>query len=366
MTSPGAIARALAAQGLPSSLRLPSEPVSDEQWPILAMVLQGQRLPGLLTAAVAAGQLAVTEEQYDDVRSLQRDAAAKQLRIERLLLDVDLLLRDQGIPYRVIKGPSTARTLYAEPWQRQFGDLDLVFRSTDIDRAIATLCREMGAERPVGALRPDFDRRFGKGAELHLPDGREIDVHRTFVAGPLGLGLPLADFFAASDSFELGGRALPCLDAPHRFLLSCFGTLTARPRLPNLRDVAWSVVHGGLDLEQVDRLASRYGLTSVVDWGVRQAWEQLGIEATDPWVDASCRRPLDERALGPYIGADQSYAVRAMAASRAIPTIRAKAAYLRAIALPDRAHLGSRDTTRIGHLARGLWHAVRRHGRDLQ
>ena len=76
------------------------------------------------------------------------------------------------------------------------------------DEAIALLTAAGGRAR-YREPRPNFTARFGKGVCVVTTEGLEIDVHRTFVAGPFGLAIDAHDLFAAPETIDIGGVAIP-------------------------------------------------------------------------------------------------------------------------------------------------------------
>src|SRR4029453_14814298 len=112
------------------------------------------------------------------------------LRAERLLLRVTDCLDAHGIEARVLKGSALARTVYADPAWRAFGDVDLLVPAPRIDEVARLVAEQLGGVRRFPGRRPSFARGFGKDVLIRA-DGIELDIHRTFVTGPFGLTTPL-------------------------------------------------------------------------------------------------------------------------------------------------------------------------------
>ena len=110
----------------------------------------------------------------------------------------------EGIDFVVLKGPALAHTRYRDPSLRLFADLDLLVRSGQVDRRLAPPSAEPARRPPPScpSCGHGFDDRFGKEVMLRTPatadapDGFEIDLHRTLIAGALGLTIPLDELFA--------------------------------------------------------------------------------------------------------------------------------------------------------------------------
>ena len=351
---------AIAAYGLAGSQHeLPATPLADDCWQPLLAGARDERVSGLLATAVGDGHFPVTDAQYSQLAEWQNDEAAAALSLERMLLRVDALFRDAGIDYRVLKGPALAHTIYPDPAWRAFGDVDVIVPSDDFDAAVALL-ESVGARRRTPALRPGFDRRFGKGATILMPEGLELDLHRTFVSGPLGLTVKLEDVFAAETPFTLGGHTLHGLGRDERFVLACYHAALDRPaRLSSLRDIAQFVLTAELDVRRAHEVAASWRATAVMARAVNMTWETLAladVTSLSAWAARHVPDPVESRMIDSYIGGDRSYARQAIAALRVIPGITAKVAYARALAFPKRDHLDGRHTGRIAHVRRGTGH----------
>ncbi len=142
--------------------------------------------------------------------------------------------------------------------------------------------QDAGGRRRFSEVRPGFDRRWGKGACVVAADGTELDVHRTFVAGPFGLTVdlspPRARPGAVRDRRSRGARARPLQPVPARLL-------PRRARRPGraARDTARrraARAHHRPRRRARDRAAHRRGgPTRSSRRAVRLAWSRLGLGA---------------------------------------------------------------------------------------
>ena len=279
--------------------------------------------------------------------------------LERLLLAVADRFGDAGIDFRVLKGPSVAHVDYPEPALRSFGDLDLLVRGADFAGAVAVLEAD-GGRRAVPEMRRGFDQRFGKGATISMPGQLEVDLHRTFVAGPLGMMIDLEGLFQTSTGFVLGDRLLVGLGTEERFLHACVHAALGRPaRLNSLRDIAQMALGGDLDLARVYGLADAWRARAVLARAVNLAWTTLAVSdsvALSAWAERFRPGPDDRRLLDAYVGGDRSFTRQAIATFRVIPRRRDKVAYARSLLFPERPYLEARDTGRFDHVRRGSAH----------
>lgn len=350
---------AVAGYGVDGGRPMPREPVEPSVWPEFLIRVAQQRMVGLLATAIINEAFPITDLQRAAVADLETQVAVASLILERLLLDVAARFDYDRIDFRVLKGSAVAHNDYPDPSLRSFGDVDLLVRPTDFGRAVFAL-EAMGGRRVVPELRPDFDRRFGKGAVVGMPDDLEIDLHRTFVAGALGMTIDLDALFATATPFTLGDRKLLALATEERFVHACIhAALEHQVRRHSLRDVAQMASTGGLDAARVVGLAEDWRCRAVVARAISLAWETLDLDDVVPLSNWGLRyrsHPRERRLLDAYLGGDGSYTRRALSALFVIQRPRDKLAYARALLFPQQRHLDARNSGRVGHVLRGVNH----------
>ncbi len=361
------LAQAVTAHGLDGALALPGAPVEPPIWAHLMAVARHERITGFLVEAILAGALPVTAEQADEAKVAHRASMATALALEATLVETAALLEQAGVDHRVLKGTAVAHLDYPHPWLRSFGDVDLLVRSSQYDHAIETLVAA-GHRRDFPEPRPGFNRRFGKGSCLIGPTGYEIDLHRTLAMAPYGLRVGLDDLWRRSSAFELAGRLFNALGPEERFLHACFHAVLGNspPRLAALRDVAQMHLARPLDLDLTRRLSQSWAADAVVARAVTMAGEVLGLGSDGPlsrWTAGFSPGRRDRRFLSVYTGVTPNYAAKSFAAVRAIPRLRDKAAFVFALALPNRRYLEQRQEQPLQRWRRGLAQALRRRRR---
>lgn len=359
--NPDAVVSAVTAYGLPGAPALPPHALDELTWRALVRAATLDRVTPLLSEAITAGALLATETQVAAASRAHEQAMRVCIMLERALLETAARLEAAGIPFRVLKGPAVARLDYPDPAWRAFGDVDLLVGADAYDDVLALLTRH-GGRRRYAQVRPGFDRRFGKGACVIEPDGTQIDVHRTFVAGPFGLTVDLGELFAASDAVVVGGRELRALVREQRFVHACFHAALGdvQPRLVALRDVAQLALATPLDHAAAIDLARGWRADAVVARAVGLAWERLRLPPAPLSVWAAEHRAdrFQTRALRAYTGPGRSYASQAAAGLTAVRGGPAKVAYVRALVFADRAHVAGRDGS-YSRRVRRAWAAFR-------
>lgn len=345
------LGRRIAAAGLRGTPD-PERTAPGDLWPQLRSQIRWQRLTGLAVDSVAAGWLELRDEQLDELLTAHREAMVWCLGVERKLLTLADAFDAEGIAFAVLKGASIAHTAYPDPSQRSFGDLDLLVRTADYERAGALLgSLEHMRLRPEP--RPGWESRFGKASvHRHPEDGIEVDLHRTLVLGPFGLWIRPEVLLERTVLFSLGGRMIPRLDDTGMLLnVAMHATLGYRPpRLVPMRDVLQVASAGDVDWETLAAWAAEWRLAAVLRHAfatatsVLEAGPSVGSEA---FADVRPRRG-DLRALRAYTGTERASGGTALATLRAIPGVRPRLAYARGLAFPQREFMRGRYTNGSG------------------
>lgn len=356
---------AIASYGLPGAGRLPPmTALGERDWDDLIRHVRAERLAGHLVDAIEHGGFPATPSQRAEAIEVHAAGLFHVLLLEQRLLDTAASLEEVGIDYRLLKGTAVAHTAYRHPSLRLFGDIDLLVRSEQFDRA-AEVLTSLGARRTAPPLRAGFDRRFGKGAGFGYPDRLEVDLHRTLVPGYFGLRVDTDALFQRPTMVRVGNRDLPALGLEERFLHACYHAVLGHcTDLATLRDVAQFALETPLDASLAIDLAGRWSGHVLVAQAVATTWETFALADIVPLsVWASRYQPSGEerRALDGYRGPGRSEAARALVSLRAIEGVRAKAAFLRGLLLPDRSYLEWAGRERLQWLRRSR-RALRRAG----
>jgi hypothetical protein len=349
----------IAGYGLPDrALAPPSEPFDDETWSALLSSAYRQRVTGHLQSAIDEGALCTTDAQRRAATDQHELALVRDVTLERLLVTTLDQIDPGGAAVRVLRGPSVAHTAYRDPALRSFGDLDLLVAQRQYDWVVTMLCGR-GARRRYAEPRPGFDARFGKGVCIETPTGLEIDLHRTFVAGPFGLAVDADALFDSNATFVLADRTFPTIDPESRFLDACFHAALRRtePRLVPIRDVAQMTLLAQLDVDRVRDLCRRWRCGIVVQRAIEITWGTFELASTPEivrWARAYEPSRFEQRALRSYGAGDDSYARQAVAGLRAVPGIRRKAAYAASLLLPTRDYVRTHEGSYLRRVRRGL------------
>jgi hypothetical protein len=354
---------AVSGHGLPGASRMfPEVPLEPRAWSDVLAAAKDHRVTGLLHAAIRDGVLPATETQMDEARVAHRAALGRVLAMERELVAVVELLSAAGIECRALKGSAVAHLDYADPALRSYIDVDILLPARDIERAVRVL-GDAGFHRTLAEPRPGFDRRFDKGMTL-IPAAAnfELDLHRTFVLGPWSVLVDWDRLWDEGEEFRLCGRTVTALSQPNRLMHACYhAALGNWPlRLGSLRDVAEMLRRVDRDGMAIRRLAADWGAEAIVAAAVADSIRLLGLQPggeLSSWAQGFVPTRRDVSWLALHTHADKTFAAQAFATLRVLPRWRDKAAYVRALALPDASYTAGRHASalsRFGYAIRQI------------
>lgn len=362
------VLRTIAASGLAgSSLDVPDRPLDAELWADVLAAARAYRLVGLLRRALDSGDLPATPAQAAEVSRDHVRAMAVVIALDRLLLTTIDLLEGAGVDHRVLKGAAHAHLDYPDPSLRSYHDVDVLVPAGDFDRALAALAQE-GYERKYRRLGPGFDARFGKSVTLSAPDGFEVDVHRSLAGGRFGMSVKLDELLGAPSELRIGGRVVKGLGPEQRFLHACYHAALGdrTPSLRTLRDIAEMLLRGRLDIRRIQRLCSSWHGEAVLARAVRLTWETFrlaDVNALSVWSQRYEPARAEQRALRTYT-TGRSAVGQALTGIGAVAGPGAKAAYVRALLVPERTFFADEGTgAYLTWWRRGARSAMKLHGR---
>ena len=357
-------AAAVTAWGLESAHRLPDRPLDDDAFAELPHAVRGssragsprvggprRSLPGHRRPARGSGA---------PLGGLARPCGS---RVERVLLEILDAFEPEPVTILALKGLALAHTSYPDPAARVFGDVDVLVAPGGLHRAAQVLVSTLGGTRAEPELRPGFDDRFGREAMVRVRT-IEVDLHRTFVNGAYGSRIRLESLFAAPERITVGGREVPVPAPEHRLLHAAYTSTLSDwpPRLVAYRDLAQVITHDDPTPEAVLAHADAWRAEAVLAAGVTDAWRALRLTDRPPlleWAERYRSTRRDRVLMAASRGPARGYTSQ-LTSVIAIPGLRARIAFLRAITWPSREYRDARHLGRFGLLGSGARRAMRK------
>ncbi len=348
--------------GVPTRVRL--RPLGADEWDRVLAAVSEQRLWGLLAASIADGDLPATDEQAARAEALHRLAMDAALELEAMAVEAVGALAERGVRARLLKGLAIAHLDELDPSLRCFSDVDLLVGPAELPTAVEVL-RTCGYQRDLPERRAGFDQRFAKEATMTNARAREVDLHRSLVLGFFGQSVDLDDLWAASSPVLLAGRVHKALDPDRRLLHACYAAVLGdpAPRLVLLRDIGLLLTGGRVEVDSAQDLARSWRGEAVLAAGVATAADVLGGSEWPlvEWARSFRAPPGARRALRAYRSQGGTNTRVLLSGAFAPMSIRARAAYLRALVVPSREYARSRRRAgRPAEFSTGLRELLRR------
>lgn len=190
----------------------------------------------------------------------------------------------RGIAVIAQKGPALAHFLYGDSVMREFGDLDLLVRPTDVPRAVGALT-ELGYEKNLqlsprqerAYLRSGYEYVFGRGAERNL-----IELQWNLLPSFYAVDVDIDNLFARSQEHLFDGCRARILRLEDQFLFLCVHAAKHQwAQLGMVRDIA-AVANFDLNWEFILAEAGRLGIARMVGVSLLLTNAILGYAIPEP------------------------------------------------------------------------------------
>jgi hypothetical protein len=263
----------------------PAEPEPHWEW-LLAAAERHAVMP-LLARRLAGPDGAAPPPILARLRARFDENVLRNLALTTTLAELLGRLAGAGVEAMPIKGPALAISAYGDLALRQFGDLDIVVRPADFDRA-RSLLRDWGY-RPALEL-GDAGERTLRSSDHHLPLEHEeskvrVELHWSLDNGRPGRILDGDWVWANARTVSLLGREVPALSWSALLVYLCVhGAKHGWTNLGWIRDVA-----GVLEAAPAGELAGAARLAAATDARRRLA---LGVALARSLLAAPARDDL--------------------------------------------------------------------------
>ena len=256
---------------------------SSLDWTLLLQLAKHHGVLGLLAHRLQACTAIETPRFIlDETADYLRSYATFTLQLTAELFRILDVFHSSSVDFLLTKGPALSVRCYADPAVRQYSDLDLIVRHTDIQRA-TELMLELGYEPkiPLAAIsagKTPGEYNFTKpGTPLLI----EFHTERTFRYHPRPL--PIENVFARRSFVSVDGRTVPALSLEDELILiSVHGAKHFWERLLWVADVAALSQHPALDWARVDFVAQEVRAHRILHFGLCLAEDLFGVPIPAP------------------------------------------------------------------------------------
>ncbi|MEP1125054.1 MAG: nucleotidyltransferase family protein [Ilumatobacter sp.] len=202
----------------------------------------------------------VPESTLESLAGRRRLARVNHLRASQALHAVARDFRTADVSWVVMKGPVLASSLYSDSGDREYGDLDLLIRPTNLPCVVALL-EQSGYEHDLKNW--PLAERF-MASEFNMCRGPiDIDVHWHFVYSAPDrrrFDLDPVEMIDRSEEHDVAGFSVPTFDSVDMLLhLAFHASRSGAHRLVWLKDIERCLAIETPDLTELVRRARRYG-----------------------------------------------------------------------------------------------------------
>ncbi|MCJ7525288.1 MAG: nucleotidyltransferase family protein [Candidatus Aminicenantes bacterium] len=154
-----------------------------------------------------------------DTTNLNLAIAAQQLRAELTFKKIKEILAEKNIDVILLKGPHLGNTIYNNPRERLYCDMDVLVRPVDFEKAAALLLENGFKPFAFDKFAPEIQRDF-KHWEFRSPWGIVVELHR-WLSGHDRYPVDSAGLFERAEKFAFGETAAMGLGAEDLLLHLC-------------------------------------------------------------------------------------------------------------------------------------------------
>ena len=253
-------------------------------WPRLLLLAREHGVLGQLSTCTSdRDAFAISSEIKQALAEHRRAQNFLTLRLTGELFRVLELFKQNEIRALVVKGPVLAVEAYADPGMRSYGDLDLLVRQRDIQRATELLmASSYQTTVSLDAI------RAGKIPGQYLFCKRDanllVELHNDLTLRYFPRPLPIEDFFARQICVSLDEHEVPAPSLEDHLLLICVhGAKHFWERLGWIADVAGMVSQqASIDWKRARTSAKAVEANCLLDTGLRLAMDVLRAELPEP------------------------------------------------------------------------------------
>jgi hypothetical protein len=222
-----------------------------------------------------------TEVPVDVVEWLQRHyetTLMKNVRATGRLVQILNRFDHERLDVLTFKGPSLATLAYGDVGRREFSDLDLLVRRSDVSRAMAAL-RSLGFQPRISLEPSAVDAFVALENALEFrraSDGQMVELHWALTPKSFPFRHDLEQIWTSAAAVTVAGRRMPTLSHEQLVLFLCVHAAKHNwESLGWMLDIARLMDSVALDYQQLLQLADRSGTRRILLLGLLLAHDLL-------------------------------------------------------------------------------------------
>lgn len=227
---------------------------------------------------------------WPDLAKLFEMTTRRALWLTDLLQRVLKLLNDQGIATLPYKGPVLAQILYGDITMRQYTDLDILIRQSDVGRATSALAK-IGLT-PHLRLTPAEHKAYLASAYEFAFDGfgnaNLVELQWRILPRFYVVDFDTQSLFPHAQAIDVSGMKVGTLGSEDLFLVLCVPAAKHLwTRLSWIYEIARLSASGQIDWKQAEREAGRLGISRIVGVSLRLAHDLFGLNVPSGFEPAA-------------------------------------------------------------------------------
>jgi hypothetical protein len=246
-------------------------------WASLIAFAEDHSVLGLASARLASfDENLIPADSRESLRAWRRAYTLFTMNLTAEMFRLFVGFAQAGVEALVIKGPVLSERCYGDPGLRQYGDLDLIVRDAEIQRATELMIR-FGYEPSVPLTAIQAKKIPGEYVFRQTSTKLLVEFHTELTFRYHPRPLPLENIFKRQARAEIDSHLLPALSPEDELVLICIhGAKHFWEQLSYIADVAAFVSVQKLDWARVQSAAAEVGGERMLYVGLRLAADVLG------------------------------------------------------------------------------------------
>jgi len=208
----------------------------------------------------------LVDDEREGWKNMIRNQVIRSLQYTSVLEALVRELRKMGLECIALKGPSLAQSLYGDVTKRQYRDLDILIKRSEIKLAVEA-AKKLGFSQyypKPGLSTKKLNLYFRSRKEIGMINGRNgiiIEIHTGLYFHHLLKESEAGILYESLENIEINGTSIRCMSLENTFLyLTYHGGWHLYFRLFWLRDVAFAISQWDMDHQRILSRSKQLGI----------------------------------------------------------------------------------------------------------